>query len=312
MEHQLSSLVDSINANSFLFLNDQDVDQIRERAHNSSVYKPSGPRCSGEGVSDDRQGILSAQLSEDRFCCVLKITTLAAGFVVGRHGATIRTLCDKTGAKSISWCQTYGDGIVSSPLDIRVCLIKGTTEAIYGTVDIICKAVQRYQDLVNGRCDERVVQAEQVIEGISFIYKPPPTKAMPESARVASKKSKKSRKNANQKKQLQQQVAPLQLTTFGQMMESTNSDVAIAYPSSSPVQIAQYDSQSSATTPTTPTQYSYYDPYNYYPTSSPLTATISCPGLIQTPFPPTSTYPSYDYPSSGQMVHYYYYYPSMY
>eukprot|EP01025_Chloroclados_australasicus_P013928 TRINITY_DN16526_c0_g1_i3.p4 TRINITY_DN16526_c0_g1~~TRINITY_DN16526_c0_g1_i3.p4 ORF type:complete len:365 (-),score=24.75 TRINITY_DN16526_c0_g1_i3:3310-4404(-) len=195
--NQLLQLVQEINSQSFLFLNDDDVEQIRERAHNPSIYKPSGARGSEQGVSDERQGILSAQLSKDGFCVVLKITMLAAGFVVGPHGSTIRTVCELNGSKSISWCQTYGDGQLEHPLDIRVCLIKGPAPAIYRTIQIIRAAVQRYQDLVLGKCDEKVVRAEQIIEGITFVYKPPPSKAMPESARIASRKSKKNRKNGN-------------------------------------------------------------------------------------------------------------------
>eukprot|EP01024_Parvocaulis_polyphysoides_P022309 TRINITY_DN20679_c0_g2_i6.p1 TRINITY_DN20679_c0_g2~~TRINITY_DN20679_c0_g2_i6.p1 ORF type:complete len:200 (-),score=21.29 TRINITY_DN20679_c0_g2_i6:60-659(-) len=192
--NQLVQLVQEINSNSFQYLNDNDVEQIRERAHNPAIYKPSGARNSDQGVSDDRQGILSAQLTNDGFCCVLKITMLAAGFVVGPHGSTIRTVCDMLGSKSISWCQTYGEGQLDAPLDVRVCLIKGPANAIYETILIIRAAVERYQDLVLGRCNEKVVRAEQIIEGVTFIYKPPPSKAMPESARIASRKNKKNRK----------------------------------------------------------------------------------------------------------------------
>eukprot|EP01026_Neomeris_dumetosa_P044800 TRINITY_DN3797_c0_g2_i2.p1 TRINITY_DN3797_c0_g2~~TRINITY_DN3797_c0_g2_i2.p1 ORF type:complete len:387 (+),score=1.25 TRINITY_DN3797_c0_g2_i2:143-1303(+) len=215
---QLLQLVDEINSKSFMYLNDNDLEEIRIRAHNSSMYKPSGPRDQSNGVSDDRQGILSAQLSQDGLCCVLKITTLAAGFVIGQHGMTIRSLCDLNGAKSISWSQTYGEDQIDPPLDIRVLLVKGTSNAILCTVHTICKAVQRYQDLVNGRLDARVVEADQMVDGVIFKYKPPPSTAMPGSARVASRK----RSNNKRRQARSQRKAEMESPNFIERSEQPN------------------------------------------------------------------------------------------
>eukprot|EP01026_Neomeris_dumetosa_P044058 TRINITY_DN3701_c0_g1_i12.p1 TRINITY_DN3701_c0_g1~~TRINITY_DN3701_c0_g1_i12.p1 ORF type:complete len:319 (-),score=12.47 TRINITY_DN3701_c0_g1_i12:2306-3262(-) len=194
MDSQLQQLVHQINCDSFAYLHDSDVEEIRERAHNPSIYKPSGPRDSEEGVSDEKQGILSAQLTEDGLCCVLKITMLAAGFVVGPKGVSIRSLCDVTGAKSISWCSSYGKGQLEKPFAIRICLIKGSALAIHSTIIVICKAVARYQALVSGNYNDEAVRAEQFIDGVSFMYKPPPSKAMPQSARITARKHRKSKK----------------------------------------------------------------------------------------------------------------------
>lgn len=86
-ENALYALCEEINQTAAKSRREAAMEKVfREEAHLKSRDAhdviPSGKRKQGEGCEDDVQGILQAYWTKDE-CAVLRITLLAAGFVIG-------------------------------------------------------------------------------------------------------------------------------------------------------------------------------------------------------------------------------------
>ncbi|PRW58517.1 K Homology type 1 [Chlorella sorokiniana] len=117
--------------------------QLQQSQHRLSPrHTPSGPRRRNEGIDDEEQGIVEASASATGATVTLSL--LAAGFVVGPGGASVRAICASTGADIRSYTDSQGGRRV------RIFVLE--------------------------------VDREQVVGGITFFYSPPPRAAVPYAA----------------------------------------------------------------------------------------------------------------------------------
>ena len=99
----------------------------------------------------------------------VRVTLLAAGFVIGASGASVRELSMKTNTTIQSWTEAPGgrdvrtrwhenhghfSGKVANPT--RVFRIKGTAESVSDAASIIREAVARYNELCADKKKRRV------------------------------------------------------------------------------------------------------------------------------------------------------------
>lgn len=140
--------------------------------------QPSGPRRSGEGVENEEQGIISAD-QPSTGAVVLRITLLAAGFVIGPSGATVRDIMRVSGSDIRSWTEHPG---ARSRRPCRVFVLEGEESDILTAMTIITAAIDRYKDLCEGRCCGQAVGRVQRIMGVEFSYQPPPKNVVPFAA----------------------------------------------------------------------------------------------------------------------------------
>eukprot|EP01026_Neomeris_dumetosa_P038300 TRINITY_DN3120_c0_g1_i1.p1 TRINITY_DN3120_c0_g1~~TRINITY_DN3120_c0_g1_i1.p1 ORF type:complete len:347 (-),score=29.35 TRINITY_DN3120_c0_g1_i1:996-1961(-) len=190
-------------------VNDEIFKNVQKHAHNVQELKPSGPRLGDMGIDQSQQGIMCAQMASDG-TVILKVSLLAAGFVVGTRGESIQRICSKSGARSKSWFTKFGQE------SLRVFYIEGTTQAVLEAVTIIVAAINKYKQLIEGQYQDKVVSEKQVVKGITFEYKPPPIHTIPVAARTIrfggskpsvygrQKAAKQARQAAKREKQLAQ------------------------------------------------------------------------------------------------------------
>lgn len=156
-----------------------DTRQIRDKL--IFAWNPaSGPRKGNEGVEDLVQGLTGARCLGDG-ALQLHMTLLVAGFIIGPSGASIRDIIQKTGARISSWTQRQRR---HEKRDIRVFVIKGTPVQMSHAVEIMLKAICRYKELAEGGYLGRLVDSAQVIEGVEFLYRPPPKDRVPYAASI--------------------------------------------------------------------------------------------------------------------------------
>eukprot|EP00879_Flechtneria_rotunda_P020407 GHRR01021470.1.p1 GENE.GHRR01021470.1~~GHRR01021470.1.p1 ORF type:complete len:477 (+),score=238.12 GHRR01021470.1:373-1803(+) len=92
--------------------------------------QPSGPRRPGEGVENEEQGILSAEEVAGTGDVMMRITLLAAGFVIGPSGASVREVVRLSGADINSWTESQSSSRTRRPA--RVFMIKVGTCTVIG------------------------------------------------------------------------------------------------------------------------------------------------------------------------------------
>eukprot|EP01025_Chloroclados_australasicus_P012293 TRINITY_DN1565_c0_g2_i2.p2 TRINITY_DN1565_c0_g2~~TRINITY_DN1565_c0_g2_i2.p2 ORF type:complete len:234 (+),score=20.52 TRINITY_DN1565_c0_g2_i2:92-793(+) len=157
---------------------------IRASAQSTREYiQPSGPRDRNEGIDDQEQGIYHIELLDDGKV-VMYVTMLAAGFVIGSRGFSIRQICEL--AQSQIKSETIRKGRPPTNFDrtVRLFEISGTTEQCHQTLKIIVAAVDLYKKLTEGEMQGQRVQQIQYAEGVAFIYQPPPHRLVPSAAQL--------------------------------------------------------------------------------------------------------------------------------
>ncbi|GLJ31273.1 hypothetical protein SUGI_0627340 [Cryptomeria japonica] len=102
---------------------------------------------------------------------VMKVTLLAAGFVIGARGASARQIGQATGAVVQSWTET--DCGHPAALPVRLFCIHGNKRAVEVAVYVIEEAVAKYRALCECKSRGEFVQREHVINGVEFFYQPP-------------------------------------------------------------------------------------------------------------------------------------------
>lgn len=150
-------------------------------AGGSKVRGPSGPRLAGQGVEEEQQQVASIEIMPNGGLR-LRVTLLAAGFVIGASGASIREIMRHTGSTIQSWTQQPEEGVYHRPC--RVFCIQGTPESVLAASNIIHEAVERYKELCEGKRRGEFVQRLQYIHGVEFSYQPPPKNVVPNAASV--------------------------------------------------------------------------------------------------------------------------------
>ncbi|KAL6782348.1 hypothetical protein ACKKBG_A06450 [Auxenochlorella protothecoides x Auxenochlorella symbiontica] len=140
--------------------------------------QPSGPRQQGQGTEELEQGIVSAEPSPTGGMH-LRITLLAAGFVIGPSGASIRDVCRATGAEVWSWTSP-GDARCRRPT--RTFRVEGPPASVRAACAVASEAVERYKDLCEGRFAGQSVPRIHRIRGVDFAYQPPPRGQVPHAA----------------------------------------------------------------------------------------------------------------------------------
>ena len=134
-----------------------------------------GPRLPGQGCKALTQEIVSAICLNDE-AIVLRITMLAAGFVIGPKGSSIKAIAEKCGVAIES--KTVQGGA------FREFTCSGDEVDVVQAVEIIKEAVNTYKILTEGEYKGKCVQSTMVVRGITFDYCPPPKSKMPDAASV--------------------------------------------------------------------------------------------------------------------------------
>ena len=147
---------------------------------------PSGPRRQGEGTEEEEQEVVALETLPGGAVQV-RVTLLAAGFVIGASGSSVREIMNTTGATIQSWTQqAHADGYRRPT---RVFRISGTRRAVHSAAEIISDAVERYKELCEGKRRGEFVQRQQHVRGVEFAYQPPPRSAAPQAAALGNSSS---------------------------------------------------------------------------------------------------------------------------
>jgi len=109
----------------------------------------------------------------------LRITLLAAGFVIGPEGDSVRSISNVTGADVRS--RTVPKD-ATCPRDCREFTIEGSSATVTHALSVLCDAVDRYKQLTEGKYQGQIVPHVQHVSGVDFFYQPPPRSKMPQAA----------------------------------------------------------------------------------------------------------------------------------
>ena len=139
----------------------------------------TGKRPQGIGTENVRQEIVTAERGDGSV--VLRVTLLAAGFVVGPNGASIHQIEAITGASIYSF-NRQKDSEVDRPT--RQFHVEGGSDVVQHAVDVICHAIQLYKDLAEGNHANVTVKRLHKLDGVIFRYEPPPRSKVPFAAQV--------------------------------------------------------------------------------------------------------------------------------
>ena len=139
----------------------------------------TGKRPQGIGTENVRQEIVTAERGDGSV--VLRVTLLAAGFVVGPNGSSIHQIEAITGASIYSF-NRQKDWEVDRPT--RQFHVEGGSDVVQHAVDVICHAIQLYKDLAEGNHANVTVKRLHKLDGVIFRYEPPPRSKVPFAAQV--------------------------------------------------------------------------------------------------------------------------------
>lgn len=107
---------------------------------------------------------------------VLRITILAAGFVIGPRGSSIKMISERCNVDIESKTVQHGE--------VREFKCIGNHGNVVKAVQIMKEAVNTYKVLTEGDYKGQCVQSTMVILGVTFDYCPPPKSKMPHAASV--------------------------------------------------------------------------------------------------------------------------------
>ncbi|KAJ7287868.1 hypothetical protein O6H91_Y318200 [Diphasiastrum complanatum] len=169
----------------------QQQNQIMRAAAESRRRLARGPR-SGVVVSDSPSTAMLLPLEDHRVVSIeyqasstqalMRVTLLAAGFVIGSRGISARLIGQTTGAMIQSWTDSCRE---DSIVPMRLFRIQGKKAVVQAAVSLIEQAVRKYKDLCDCKRRGEFVQREHLINGVEFYYQPPPRKAFSSLALAA-------------------------------------------------------------------------------------------------------------------------------
>lgn len=114
--------------------------------------------------------------------CV-RVSLLAAGFVVGPGGTSVRDVSRATGAEIRSHTESFvPPGSTGRPCAARTFTLSGRHTSVVAALDTVAAAVDLYVALTSGACAGQAVDREQRVRGCTFFYSPPPRAAVPQAA----------------------------------------------------------------------------------------------------------------------------------
>lgn len=99
---------------------------------------------------------------------------------MGPSGASVRSICEVTGADIRSFTDTYAGR------RCRTMLVEGGRRAVVAALQTIAAAVETYASLCGGAYCGLSVDRQQPIGGVTFYYSPPPRSAVPYAAALRS------------------------------------------------------------------------------------------------------------------------------
>ncbi|GBF94839.1 hypothetical protein Rsub_08011 [Raphidocelis subcapitata] len=144
---------------------------------------PSGPRLPGQGTEDEAQGILTAErLLGGRCGVMLRVTLLAAGFVIGPSGTSVREIEWRTGADVKSATAEPGRVAADRGRPARIFIITGEAASVAQALFVVSSAIDRYKELCEGDYKGYAVPRVQRVLGFEFSYQPPPKCTVPHAA----------------------------------------------------------------------------------------------------------------------------------
>ena len=109
---------------------------------------------------------------------IVRISMLGAGFVCGVGGRNVTSIQRRTGV-SITSSLSHAGG------SVRVFKVTaGEVSQVKAAVSILQEAVEVYKSLTEGDFRGQYVEPEVVVQGIRFLYAPPPKHKMPNAACV--------------------------------------------------------------------------------------------------------------------------------
>ncbi|KAL3688815.1 hypothetical protein R1sor_015124 [Riccia sorocarpa] len=139
-----------------------------------------GPRSGATIASDvhltvplEDHRVVSTEYQASGMQALMRVTLLAAGFVIGARGISARLIGQVTGSIVQSWTESSRPDAVP----IRLFRIQGKKAVVQAAVALISQAVAKYKDLCDCKRRGEFVQREHVINGVEFYYQPPPRKA---------------------------------------------------------------------------------------------------------------------------------------
>ncbi|KAL4524956.1 hypothetical protein Ndes2526B_g07141 [Nannochloris sp. 'desiccata'] len=183
----LNNQASHLNAGAAFLREQKRIALMQLKVHPSGAgLIPSGPRKRGEGCDDENQGIVAAEETPTGGAR-LRVTLLAAGFVIGPGGSSIRAISNKSGADIRSW----NDSLTTNgrARRVRTIVIEGNHRSVCLALAILCEAIELYKELCEGKYCGKHVDRCQYIRGVEFFYSPPPRSAVPYAAALKPESS---------------------------------------------------------------------------------------------------------------------------
>ena len=131
------------------------------------------------GTTNDKQKIMMA--ARGGSSVILRMTMLAASFVVGMKGVSIYQVEQESGARI--YCRNHNQISVGNRPMVEF-YIEGPPAAVQHAVDVMCHAIQLYKDLAEGNHSGMHVKRLHRLDNVIFRYVPPPRSELPFAAQV--------------------------------------------------------------------------------------------------------------------------------
>ncbi|MCO5601067.1 hypothetical protein L7F22_055184 [Adiantum nelumboides] len=156
------------------------VAQAKTSVSNSSAAAAAFPLPSSP--HEDHR-VVSTHFHDGATQAIMKVTILAAGFVIGARGISARLIGQVTGAVVHSWTERTAGACRSPPPPhhlppVRLFRIEGKRVSVQAAVALIHEAVSKYKELCECKRRGEFVQRDHVIGGVEFFYHPPPRRAL--------------------------------------------------------------------------------------------------------------------------------------
>ncbi|KAH8975407.1 hypothetical protein BDL97_01G155700 [Sphagnum fallax] len=152
------------------------------RGPRSGVVVPDHAHAARIMLPSEDHRVVSTEYQAAGTQALMRVTLLAAGFVIGARGISARLIGQVTGAIVQSWTESCRPDSVP----IRLFRIQGKKAVVQTAVALIEQAVAKYKDLCECKRRGEFVQREHIINGVEFYYQPPPRKAFALAAAAAA------------------------------------------------------------------------------------------------------------------------------
>ena len=145
-----------------------------------TAQEREGKRRVGQGTEDAGQGIVDARCTPRS--TILRVTLLAAGFVVGPSGASIHQIEQVCRVKILSHNLPKDEHCPRLTREFNI--MGGGVDAQANAVAVVQCAVHVYKQLSEGPLQGVKVRRLHLVKGVLFRYEPPPRTKVPHAAQV--------------------------------------------------------------------------------------------------------------------------------